>query len=182
MEVSLLIVALLSSGPCYGEMLAGPYSIIPERAEACPEGILDLPFPIDFHLTRDRHNQNIWFVYANMSSFATLNDEKEAHLAFASWSSRGGWKENALTMKFKRPCTQCKQYLPGVWSGVMSVLESSTKATDCPFPPGIYTINNVSSASIAPPKAVPVFFYGKWRVDIKAVDAKAGRNCKKIGV
>ncbi|KAK3915213.1 putative transporter [Frankliniella fusca] len=176
-------------------MLAGPYSIIVERVDACPEGTTDIPFPIDFHLTRDRLNPSVWFVAANLTSYATLNDDREGQLVFASWGARGGWKENALTMKFKRPCTQMKQLIPQVWNNVWAVTTSSTGATDCPLPPcegkqavlitceiktypcfqGVYTINNVSSESLQPPKAVPVFFYGKWRVDVRVRETKENK-------
>ena len=58
----------------------------------------------------------------------------QAEALFASWSSRGGWKENAIVMKMGRLCTTCSTYVPAAWRAVMKALRGSPDA-GCPFPP-----------------------------------------------
>ncbi|KAE8742077.1 hypothetical protein FOCC_FOCC012404 [Frankliniella occidentalis] len=167
-NVLLLFKAVINS--C-ATPVAGPYIIIPDRAEACPRSEMALDFPMDFKIVRDRNNTNYFFVAVDWASQFTFDDTKDALLTFASWGTRGGWKENAMIMKFKKLCTTIKTHLPKIWHEILVRMTSNVTETlqDCPFPPGGYSVRNLSS-SVLQPKGIPMLFYGKWKIDVKVVD------------
>ncbi|XP_052130522.1 uncharacterized protein LOC113215612 isoform X1 [Frankliniella occidentalis] len=154
-----------------GTPLAGPYTIVPELAEPCPKDLMGLPWDLDVKFVRDRSNPNIFFVTLNWAGQFVFDDHKEAHAVMASWDTRGGWKENALVMKFKKLCATFKTYMPDSWREMMRLLTSNVTITvrDCPFPPAAYSIRNISSSWMQP-KGLPVMYYGKWRIDTRVVD------------
>ncbi|XP_034255356.1 uncharacterized protein LOC117653659 [Thrips palmi] len=59
----------------------------------------------------------------------------QSRFVFASWSSRGGWKENAIVMRFRRVCTTMRTYLPGVWRHVLNhtIGPDGPLQEDCPI-------------------------------------------------
>ncbi|XP_052130523.1 uncharacterized protein LOC113215612 isoform X2 [Frankliniella occidentalis] len=123
-----------------GTPLAGPYTIVPELAEPCPKDLMGLPWDLDVKFVRDRSNPNIFFVTLNWAGQFVFDDHKEAHAVMASWDTRGGWKENALVMKFKKLCATFKTYMPDSWREMMRLLTSNVTITvrDCPFPPLLF--------------------------------------------
>lgn len=124
---------------------------------------------------------------------------------FASWSSRGGWKPNAVVLKFRRLCTTGQTYLPTLWHNVAShvVNEHNKSQANCPYPAvsrhhrphsrialchsnngvavqGTYFLQN-ATADLSIARKVPAFFYGKWRVDFHMVnDAWETISCMRI--
>ncbi|KAE8737357.1 hypothetical protein FOCC_FOCC017181 [Frankliniella occidentalis] len=92
-------------------------------------------------------------------------------MALASWSSRGGWKDNAHILKFKKICSTGRTYLPVVWGNIMDAVYDENNKTRkfCPFPPGKYVLDNCE-ADLSIARKVPGFFYGKWRLDFKILD------------
>ncbi|XP_052128698.1 uncharacterized protein LOC113215875 [Frankliniella occidentalis] len=185
LHTSAILLVLIALIYTRATPVAGPYYIKPDLCEACPRDEMALDFPIDVKLVRDRTNTNFYFVSVDWASQFTFDDTKDTHLVFASWGSRGGWKENAMMMKFKKLCTTIKTHLPTIWDAIVGRMTSniSESLQDCPFPPGGYSVRNVSS-SVLQPKGVPVLFYGKWRVDAKVVDPKDERilGCFRVFV
>ncbi|XP_034237494.1 uncharacterized protein LOC117642963 [Thrips palmi] len=78
----------------------------------------------------------------------------------ASWSARGGWKDNAYLFSVPKLCTAARTMAPSLWRKGMVALFNDPNAA-CPFPPGSYSFRNMSTNFDI--KAVPSFFYGKWR-------------------
>ncbi|KAK3931506.1 Anthranilate phosphoribosyltransferase, partial [Frankliniella fusca] len=112
-----------------------------------------------------------------------LQTRFQSHILFASWSSRGGWKENALHMKFKRTCTSTARYMPRIWKGVTASLSRAdgTKNDHCPLLAGSYSLSNLSSALLND-NTVPIMFYGRWRVDALLVDSKTRQRLACVRV
>ncbi|KAE8739869.1 hypothetical protein FOCC_FOCC014626 [Frankliniella occidentalis] len=87
-------------------------------------------------------------------------------LNWASWSSRGGWKENAYVMRPGSFCKVASSHDPEFWRRFMTAIFDDPNR-NCPFTPGYYECTNVSSEFTF--RKIPVFFYGTWRVNIRLV-------------
>ncbi|KAK3907574.1 Arginine--tRNA ligase [Frankliniella fusca] len=163
--------------------LAGPYYIIPDLGEECPRSEMALDFPVKVKLVRERDNTNFFLVTVHWAGQFWFDDNKDARVVMASWGSRGGWKENALIMKFKKLCTTIKTHLPDIWNEIVPRMKSNITnfQRDCPFPPGAFSIEDLST-SVLQPKGVPYLFYGKWKIDVKAIDPADDRvlGCFRI--
>ncbi|KAK3912704.1 Pectinesterase/pectinesterase inhibitor, partial [Frankliniella fusca] len=81
----------------------------------------------------------------------------------ASWGSGGGWKENAYVAKMDKICSNFRTHMPNLWR------ELGEKAYNdpyikCPIPMGYAEYKNITGDFSS--KALPTFFYGKYRVTI----------------
>ncbi|XP_052123573.1 uncharacterized protein LOC113211073 isoform X2 [Frankliniella occidentalis] len=45
----------------------------------------------------------------------------------ASWSTRGGWKDNAFVLRMKHYCTAFKTFAPDAWAKVNMATKGSTE-------------------------------------------------------
>ncbi|XP_034239145.1 uncharacterized protein LOC117644068 [Thrips palmi] len=109
---------------------------------------------------RDRKNPDLWFYSWNGTSFFVANDELSVNINLASWSARGGWKDNAFIATVPRVCSTGRASIPSLWRKMMVAVFNDPDA-DCPFQPGSYSFSNFSTDFDI--EAVPSFFYGKWR-------------------
>ncbi|XP_034247824.1 uncharacterized protein LOC117649307 isoform X3 [Thrips palmi] len=161
-----------------GQALAGRYDIDVEHVECCPSEVLDRPFPCS--VSRARKDLHTVLFSFNATSRDIFDDYKIAQVVYASWSSRGGWKQNAIVMKFPRACTSVRTYLPGLYK---HFLEHATRAEGpfqgCPVPPGSYRYENVSSRGLVVAN-IPSLYYGRWRVDGRAYDREACIMCIRL--
>ncbi|KAK3927501.1 30S ribosomal protein S2 [Frankliniella fusca] len=151
----------------------GPFRIIPGHVDFCPPGMAESPFKdFNWRSYRDRNNVDSWVFWANITTLFTIDDSYDFDLNWASWSSRGGWKENAFIM---RPGCFCKIFPlhnPEVWKRLMTVTFNDPNRK-CPFPPGFYEIKNASTELSL--KQIPIFFYGTWRVTLRLIKEQAQR-------
>ncbi|XP_034248687.1 uncharacterized protein LOC117649757 [Thrips palmi] len=176
-SVSLIATGLLGAALAIlryteGQNLAGRYDIKTEHVECCPSAILDRPFPCTVSHVRDRQDLRNVFFAINFTMNHSFDDYKDAQVVYSSWSSRGGWKENAIVMKFRRVCTSLRIYLPGVWRHFLDHTTGPTGPVhECPLPPGSYAYYNFSSGGITPAN-IPSLYYGKWRVDTRVYDRR----------
>ncbi|XP_034238090.1 uncharacterized protein LOC117643355 [Thrips palmi] len=113
---------------------------------------------------RDRKNPDLWYYSWNGTSYFEINDDLTANINIASWSARGGWKDNAYIFALPKFCTAFRTVTPTLWRKTMVALFDDPNAF-CPFPPGSYSFSNMSTNFDI--KAVPSFFYGKWRATAK---------------
>ncbi|XP_034248987.1 uncharacterized protein LOC117649910 [Thrips palmi] len=106
----------------------------------------------------------------------------EVRNAFASWSSRGGWRENALSMNIPRPCAALKTYFPGISKYVWNNLEGpGGHVSQIPVPPGSYSIRNLSmNLQDYRSTGLRSMFYGKWRMDSKVYDKDMCFMCVRV--
>ncbi|XP_034247826.1 uncharacterized protein LOC117649307 isoform X4 [Thrips palmi] len=157
---------------------SGRYDIDVEHVECCPSEVLDRPFPCS--VSRARKDLHTVLFSFNATSRDIFDDYKIAQVVYASWSSRGGWKQNAIVMKFPRACTSVRTYLPGLYK---HFLEHATRAEGpfqgCPVPPGSYRYENVSSRGLVVAN-IPSLYYGRWRVDGRAYDREACIMCIRL--
>ncbi|XP_034235844.1 uncharacterized protein LOC117642111 [Thrips palmi] len=145
----------------------GPYVVVVEHFEPCPPKFLDRPFPITVSVKRYRHKPQEKYFNCNFTTSLTFDDNVNSAVVFDSWSSRGGWKDNALEMKFNRLCSSMNAYLPDVWQHLRGhVYGPSGLVTACPLPPDTYSINNLTTRYAS--TLIPALYYGKWRVNLRA--------------
>ncbi|XP_052127470.1 uncharacterized protein LOC113212138 isoform X3 [Frankliniella occidentalis] len=134
-----ILASLVSQPHCQRiNPIAGPFRIIPDHIEHCPAEVFKKELATwSFRGTRDRRNLDVWYYSGNYTLGFNFTDLYHVKLDFASWSSRGGWKDYALVLKFKRICATGKLYVPQVWQNIMeSVFDEENKTRpDCPFPP-----------------------------------------------
>ncbi|XP_052128422.1 uncharacterized protein LOC127750534 isoform X2 [Frankliniella occidentalis] len=97
-------------------------------------------------------------------------------LAFSSWSSRGGWKENAFNFKVKRLCKSAKMYFARQWKNAQLAIHPNNASADCPFPPGMYKVRNCT-VDLGMTNQFPAFFYGKWRIDGRIIEVENNTGC-----
>ncbi|KAJ1526599.1 hypothetical protein ONE63_008185 [Megalurothrips usitatus] len=160
-----------SDGACL--RLKGPFRIVPDHIEHCPDSFFKEELAHwTFRGVRDRHNVDVWYYHGNYTLGFYFDDSLNVELNVGSWSSRGGWKENAHVLKFKKICTTGKTYVSRVWQNIMDSVydENNRTRPDCPFPKGKYRLVDCK-ADLSTARAVPAFFYGKWRADFKIVDS-----------
>ncbi|XP_034230457.1 uncharacterized protein LOC117639164 [Thrips palmi] len=160
----LLATTIVMIIKCTAQMqIAGPFRVVPGYMEDCPPEMRPKTefFKGYYSGFRDRRNTDVWYYSGNITTFITADDNYTATFNLASWSSRGGWKDNAFQKSTSRLCTTIKTFFPNVWrKGMMMVFNDPTR--DCPFPPqDTYSVNNVSTNYIA--KFPPSFFYGRYR-------------------
>ncbi|XP_026286585.2 uncharacterized protein LOC113212191 [Frankliniella occidentalis] len=150
--------------------VAGPFRVIPDHFEKCPVELRPKTETIKlfYHGVRDRKDPDLWFYNFNGTTHFTLDDNIMAIGNIASWSTRGGWKDNAYVMKLPRICSTFKRCAPDLWERFMVVTFNDPKAF-CPFPPGFYSFNNMSTNFNF--KMPPSFYYGKWRATIQLVNS-----------
>ncbi|KAJ1524616.1 hypothetical protein ONE63_011100 [Megalurothrips usitatus] len=110
---------------------------------------------------RDRKDRDVWYYSANTTLLKTTGDENTAALNLASWSSRGGWKDNAHLLASPKICSNAKALLSDVWRSLSERCSSRTTFGECPVKQGPYTCTNVSTNFDF--DFPPSFFYGKWR-------------------
>ena len=55
--------------------LQGPFRVMVDHVEPCPPEMLDKPFPIHMSAIRDRHNVDVWYYTANLTTHFTLDDD-----------------------------------------------------------------------------------------------------------
>ncbi|KAE8740252.1 hypothetical protein FOCC_FOCC014236, partial [Frankliniella occidentalis] len=113
------VVSFLSL-QCHSQRLnsiAGPFRVIPKHAEHCPE-----------HLFGQKGEIGTW-------AFSFVRDRQDVELSFSSWSSRGGWKENALVLRLKHLCKTGKTYMARQWKNAQLAIHPNNASADCPFPP-----------------------------------------------
>ncbi|KAK3912701.1 Queuine tRNA-ribosyltransferase [Frankliniella fusca] len=152
--------------------VAGPFRIVPDHVEHCPSKLFEKKGEQAiwyFKNFRDRVNLDKWYYYGNYTTHFWFSDDMNIELAFASWSTRGGWKENAIIIKMKQICKAAKTYLPKQWKNVMYAILPNNASADCPFPPALYYLRN-ATADLGVARRVPAFYYGKWRLDAKIMD------------
>ncbi|XP_034233523.1 uncharacterized protein LOC117640746 [Thrips palmi] len=144
--------------------IAGPFRVIPDHFEKCPPHMRPNKTFYKHHYVgwRDRKNPDLWFYSWNGTSYFEVNDDLTVDVNIASWSARGGWKDNAYVFSFQRCCTKARTLAPTLWRRAMVALFDDPSRA-CPFPPGSYSVHNVSSDIDFDVKAVPAFYYGKWR-------------------
>ncbi|XP_034246509.1 uncharacterized protein LOC117648234 isoform X3 [Thrips palmi] len=163
--VSLLAAVLL--GFSDGQKVAGPYEIVVEHMETCPPKLLDRPFPVTVSSSRYGHDPHEKYFNGNFTTSLTFDDNVNSAVVFDAWSSRGGWKENAVVMKFSRLCSSMSAYLPTVWQHLRThVYGSRGLIRDCPAPPDTYSVYNLTTPRSS--ALIPALFYGKWRVNLRA--------------
>ncbi|XP_034238270.1 uncharacterized protein LOC117643461 [Thrips palmi] len=113
-----------------------------------------------YSAVRDRSNPDTWFYSFNTTTFLPCTDDYTLSVNLASWSSRGGWKDNAFQKTIAKPCTTVRSFFPREWRKAM-VYVFNDPDRKCPFPPGTYTATNVSTQNDF--TFPPSFFYGKFR-------------------
>ncbi|KAJ1519764.1 hypothetical protein ONE63_005020 [Megalurothrips usitatus] len=175
-ELLIQVSACLSllCGVSEGEPVAGPFRVILDHVERCPAELLDEPFSLTIKSMRDRRDLDMFHLTVNASWISNFTDDLIGQLRFSSWSARGGWKENANVMNFKRLCTSLRTYVPQLWN----TIRQYTPQPDCPLSPGsLYIPTMVADFSV---KQVPAYFYGKWRIDIRALKPQS-RRCIACG-
>ncbi|XP_034255045.1 uncharacterized protein LOC117653467 [Thrips palmi] len=165
-----------------GQRLAGPYVIDLETVEPCPPSVLDRPYPLTISMKRSRQNPRVRYFDANFTMSSAFDETKTIRNEFASWSSRGGWKDNALTMKIPRPCSALKTFLPGISKYFWNNLHGpGGRVSQCPVPPGSYSIRNLSTdLQGSHISSLPAMFYGKWRMDSKICEKDACFMCVRV--
>ncbi|XP_052127666.1 uncharacterized protein LOC113206415 [Frankliniella occidentalis] len=149
--------------------VAGPFRIILDHYERCPisTGPPGPLFKDTFHRGyHDRRNPDLWHYWMNFTTLLTLDDSYDIDLNWASWSSRGGWKENAYVMRPGSFCKSIQQSDPQFWRKLMTAIFNDPNR-NCPIPPGYYEMNNISADFSF--KKIPVFFYGTWRMSLRLV-------------
>ncbi|XP_034238087.1 uncharacterized protein LOC117643351 [Thrips palmi] len=147
---------------------AGPFRIIPRYVTHCPPALQPAK-PLDFYVmqTRDRHDPDLWYYSGNFTTLFTWTNDQDVDINFASWSSRGGWKENAYIFRVKHYCSAFKTYAPQAWRKIMVAVNGDADA-DCPWPPGVYHVRNMSTDFRI--RAMPAFYYGKWRLTLRLME------------
>ncbi|XP_026274859.1 uncharacterized protein LOC113204074 [Frankliniella occidentalis] len=146
--------------------VAGPYRIIPDHIERCPVrtgGFGPLYKDIFWRGYHDRNNRDLWYYWVNFTTLLTFDDSYNVDLNWASWSSRGGWKENAYVMRLGSFCKVIFTHDPDLWRRLM-IATFDDPNRNCPFPPGYYETKNISSEFSL--KKIPVLFYGTWRITL----------------
>ncbi|KAJ1528987.1 hypothetical protein ONE63_007354 [Megalurothrips usitatus] len=83
----------------------------------------------------------------------------------ASWSSRGGWKENFFRLELDQPLSYMRKMYPTEWRNVMTRVFNDPERGP-PFFPGFYSVQNVSTDYEM--KVPPVYFYGNYRATMRA--------------
>ncbi|XP_026274860.1 uncharacterized protein LOC113204075 [Frankliniella occidentalis] len=182
----LLLAEYRTSSPSFGTTaaatqyinnFAGPFRIVPDHAERCPaikghaaaaSGAAALYRDIFWRGYHDRNNRDLWYYWGNVTTLRTLDESYDIDLNWASWSSRGGWKENAYVMRPGPVCQIIGHHDPDLWRRLM-VATFNDPNRKCPFPPGYYEVKNVSAEFSL--KQIPVFFYGTWRITVRLVDS-----------
>ncbi|XP_052132732.1 uncharacterized protein LOC113205103 [Frankliniella occidentalis] len=157
--------------------VAGPYRLIPDHAERCPVsegGAGPLYKDIFWRGYHDRNNVNLWHYWINFTTLDNFDDSYDIDLNYASWSSRGGWKENAYVIRPGSYCRSIPLHDPELWRRAM-IATFNDPNRKCPFPAGYYEIKNISTEFSF--KNVPVFFYGTWRITVRMLKAQTARAC-----
>ncbi|KAK3925391.1 Unconventional myosin-Ie [Frankliniella fusca] len=158
--------------------VVGPYRIVPDHIESCPAKssspmvLLSPPRGI-----RDRIDRNLWYYSVNTSLPFTFDNSIDLDINWASWSSRGGWKDNAILMRPGSVCKFVPANVPDAWRRFL-IATFNDPTRDCPFPPGNYEIKNMSSEVTF--KKIPAFFYGTWRVTIRLLQMKDDKFCVRF--
>ncbi|XP_026280641.2 uncharacterized protein LOC113208027 [Frankliniella occidentalis] len=157
----------------YINNLAGPFRLVLDHIEACPDstggagrGAGALFKEIYWHRYHGRKNGDLPYYWINATTLLTVDDSLQLDLNWASWSSRGGWKENAYVMRPGSFCKVASSHDPEFWRRFMTAIFDDPNR-NCPFTPGYYECTNVSSEFTF--RKIPVFFYGTWRVNIRLV-------------
>ncbi|KAE8740415.1 hypothetical protein FOCC_FOCC014076 [Frankliniella occidentalis] len=153
--------------------VAGPFRIVPDHVEHCPSALFAKKGELAtwyFKNFRDRQNIDKFYYYGNFTTLFWFGDMLNVELVFASWSSRGGWKDNALIIKMKQICKTAKTYIPKQWKNAQYAIHPNNASADCPYPPGVYYLRN-ATADLGVARKFPAFFYGKWRLDAKIMDS-----------
>ncbi|XP_034252290.1 uncharacterized protein LOC117651863 [Thrips palmi] len=132
--------------------------------EMCPPEKQSKPFFFHFRVAHDRKRPSFVRGAMNMTTSYIFDDNTDIAIEMASWSSRGGWKDNAFKIRLKRACFTAPQYLPTVYNTLKATLFGETQ---CPWPPGAYYHPNVSMEIRF---TLPVFYYGKYRADLGFTD------------
>ncbi|XP_026290892.1 uncharacterized protein LOC113215482 [Frankliniella occidentalis] len=170
----LLLSALLKAALAQRiNSLAGPYRLVVGHLDECPPQMqpLDVYHVVTYTGIRDRVNKDVWWYSANLTSFVTADDNYTAVGNLASWNNVAGWKENFFQASMPNVCTAAKTHYRLFWRQAMKrVFNDPDK--DCPFPPGFYSVSNVSTNhDIRKP---PVFFYGKYRATGQIIHTRTG--------
>ncbi|XP_026274858.1 uncharacterized protein LOC113204072 [Frankliniella occidentalis] len=150
--------------------LAGPFRLVIDHFEACPVSTGDagpLYKDIYWRAYHGRKNTDLPYYWINVTTLFTFDDSYNLDMNWASWSSRGGWKENAYVMRPGPFCKVVSSHDPDFWRRLM-IATFDDPNRDCPFAPGYYEIKNISS-EFSSFKKVPVFFYGTWRISTRLV-------------
>ncbi|XP_026286044.1 uncharacterized protein LOC113211783 [Frankliniella occidentalis] len=142
--------------------VAGPFRLIADHIEECPQEMQPRRKLFEMTVTafRDRRDVDLWHYSANGTTYITVDNNLTALANFASWSSTGGWKDNFFRFTLPRACATAKARFPDLWRRAMIALFNDPDR-DCPFPPGYYSVRNVSTDFHM--KQVRTFFYGKYR-------------------
>ncbi|XP_026286486.2 uncharacterized protein LOC113212110 [Frankliniella occidentalis] len=175
------VVSFLSL-QCHSQRLnsiAGPFRVIPKHAEHCPEHLFGQKGEIGtwaFSFVRDRQDVNTHYATGNFTTLYWFGDNLNVELSFSSWSSRGGWKENALVLRLKHLCKTGKTYMARQWKNAQLAIHPNNASADCPFPPGMYKVRN-ATVDLGVTRQFPAFFYGKWRIDVKIIEPQNNTGC-----
>ncbi|XP_026292827.2 uncharacterized protein LOC113217220 isoform X2 [Frankliniella occidentalis] len=172
MALRVLLIMLTIQTWSLSEPIAGPYDVFIDQVGECPQGLVDPFFPVKIRLVRNRHNHNDMFAFANYTIIERLDDSSSMRLEFGSWSSGGGWKENAFIMKFQRLCSTLHNLAPRTVQALERSLSNSKNVSPvtCPWNPDTYQITNFSTLEIK--SNVPAVFYGKWRINLIIFNSK----------
>ncbi|XP_034242294.1 uncharacterized protein LOC117645866 [Thrips palmi] len=164
--VLLLAVSLDLSGGDRINSFAGPFRVVPDHLEDCPPEMQPLKeyYKLRYSAARDRKVQEIWYYTGNLTTHFRFDDSLTGHANVASWSSRGGWIDNAHVLTSPRICSTIRERLPEAWRTFV-VAMFNNPLQGCPFPADTYHIVNMSTNMNF--NYPPTFFYGKWRSTVK---------------
>lgn len=71
----LLTVYFLQCNSSVFFCVQGPFRIIFERVEACPKGVVQVPFALHLKGVRDRKNQDLWYYSGNATLSFPFGDD-----------------------------------------------------------------------------------------------------------
>ncbi|KAK3912335.1 Protein ANTAGONIST OF LIKE HETEROCHROMATIN PROTEIN 1 [Frankliniella fusca] len=137
--VAVVVISFILEGKSQRlHSVAGPFRIIPDHAEYCPKRLFGKKGDLTewhFSFLRDRHDINTFRALGNFTTLYWFGDHLNIELAFSSWSSRGGWKENALILRMSRLCKSAKTYMARQWKNAQLAIHPNNASADCPYPP-----------------------------------------------
>ncbi|KAK3912702.1 ATP-dependent Clp protease ATP-binding subunit ClpX [Frankliniella fusca] len=158
----------------------GPFRVLPGPIEHCPPEI-DAKHPLQYYFsrTRSRYNPDIWFYYGNTTWTFPFDDALSMKATVASWGSIGGWKENAFVIKMDKICSNFRTNLPKFWQELTKDAFNDPYLK-CPLPMGVAVYKNITGDFNT--KAIPTFFYGKYRITVLCfrTDTRENKVCMRV--
>ncbi|XP_034245328.1 uncharacterized protein LOC117647599 [Thrips palmi] len=151
---------------------AGPFDVELQRVEICPGAMSGLNL-LNFtqRLTRDRKYPKRFYYTGVVQHFFDVLPSLAWTIRLSSWSSRGGWKENAYHHTFTRVCDLAKaRFNNPVYRRVILAAMGSDFVFSCPFPASRWEFTDFPVDVTA--DEFKEFVYGKWRIDIQSLDGK----------